>query len=178
MKVLVPLAQDCEEIESVTIIDILRRAEIDVVSAGLEKGPVRASRGVVLIPDTDLDTALQSEYDMVVLPGGAGTRHLLDDDRILSLLRKMESNGRHVAAICAAPTVLAKAGLLEGKRATAFPGTLEKMGVANAGVPVLADGAIVTSRSPGTAMDFALQLVEILAGENKRIAVEKALVRS
>ena len=178
MKVLVPLAQDCEEIESVTVIDILRRAGIEVVSAGLEKGPVKASRGVVLIPDTDLDAALQSEYDMVVLPGGAGTRHLLDDDRILSLIKQMASSGRHVAAICAAPTVLAKAGLLEGKRATAFPGTIEKMGLENTGVPVLQDGNIVTSRGPGTAMDFALQLVEILTGAEQRIAVEKALVRS
>lgn len=178
MRVLVPLAQDCEEIESVTVIDILRRAGIEVVSAGLEKGPVKASRGVVLVPDTDLDTALQSEYDMIALPGGAGTRHLLDDERILSLIKKMASNGRHVAAICAAPTVLAKAGLLEGKRATAYPGTIEKMGIANTGVPVLQDGIIVTSRGPGTAMDFALHLVEILAGKDKRMAVEEALARS
>jgi 4-methyl-5(b-hydroxyethyl)-thiazole monophosphate biosynthesis len=178
MKVLVPLAQDCEEIEAVTVIDILRRAGIDVVSAGLEKGPVKASRGVVLMPDTDLDAAMQSEYDMVVLPGGAGTRHLLEDDRIISLIKKTASLGRHVAAICAAPTVLAKAGLLAGKRATAYPGTIEKMGVENTGAPLLQDGVIVTSRGPGTAMDFALHLVEILAGLEKRIDVEKALVRT
>lgn len=177
MRVLVPLAQDCEEIEAVTVIDILRRAGIETVSAGLEQGPVKASRGVVLIPDTDLDAALKSEYDMVVLPGGAGTKYLVEDDRIASLVKKMVSEGRHVAAICAAPTVLAKAGLLDGRRATAYPGTIEKMGIENAGVPVLADGTIVTSRGPGTAMDFALHLVETLAGLDRRRDVEKALVR-
>lgn len=175
MKVLVPLAQDCEEIEAVTVIDILRRAEIETVSAGLQKGPVRASRGVMLVPDTDLDTALQSRYDMVVLPGGAGTKHLREDERILSLVREMASDGRHVAAICAAPTVLARAGIL-GK-ATAFPGTIEAMGYENAGVAVLRDGHIVTSRGPGTAMDFALEIVEILKGKEKRQAVEAALMR-
>lgn len=178
MKVLVPLAEDCEEIEAVTVIDILRRANVEVISAGLEPGPVKASRGVVLIPDTDLDSALRSEYDMLVLPGGSGTRHLREDARILSLAEKMASSGRHVAAICAAPTVLARAGILEGKKATAFPGTIEDMGIENSGLPVLKDGNIVTSRGPGTAMDFALELVEILCGGEKRQEVEAGLMRA
>ncbi len=177
MKVLVPLAQDCEEIEAVTVIDILRRAGIETVSAGLDRQPVKASRGVVLVPDTDLDTALKSKYDMVVLPGGAGTKHLREDGRILSLVRETASAGGYVAAICAAPTVLARAGLLENRKATAFPGSLEAMGFENAGTPVVREGNVVTSRGPGTAMDFALELVEILAGSDKRIEVEKALAR-
>ncbi|MHB1099757.1 MAG: DJ-1 family glyoxalase III [Burkholderiales bacterium] len=178
MKVLVPLAQDCEEIEAVTVIDILRRAGIDTVSAGLDKQPVKASRGVILVPDTDLDTALKSKYDMVVLPGGAGTKYLREDERILSLVRETASEGSYVAAICAAPTVLARAGLLENRKATAFPGTLEAMGFENAGTPVMRDGNVVTSRGPGTAMDFALDLVEILAGEKKRHEVEAGLMKS
>lgn len=173
-----PLAQDCEEIEAVTVIDLLRRAGIETVSAGLDAKPVKASRGVMLIPDTDLDSALRSEYDMLVLPGGAGTKHLASDERILTLVRSMAGSGSHVAAICAAPTVLAKAGILEGRRATAFPGTLEAMGFENAGVPILRDGNIVTSRGPGTAMDFALELIAILVGDEKKAEVEAGLVRS
>jgi 4-methyl-5(b-hydroxyethyl)-thiazole monophosphate biosynthesis len=124
--VLVPLAQGCEELEAVTIIDLLRRAGIGVVTAGLDAQPVRASRGTVLVPDVALDEALKQEYDMLVLPGGQpGADHLNADPRIRGLLKKMAETGRFTAAICAAPLVLASTGLLAGRRATAFPGVLE-----------------------------------------------------
>ena len=111
-KVLVPLADGCEELEAVTIIDLLRRAGIEVVSAGLKSGVVKASRGVQLVPDVTLDVALQDDYDMVVLPGGMpGAAHLKDDVRILDLLKKMAAAGKYTAAICAAPMVLAEAGV-------------------------------------------------------------------
>ena len=98
--VLVPLAQGCEELEAVTIIDLLRRAAIDVVTAGLDDQVVHASRGVVLIPDTDLDTALKQDFDMVVLPGGLpGADHLDNDPRIQSLLKDMAAKGKYTAAI-------------------------------------------------------------------------------
>jgi len=101
--VLVPLAQSCEELEAVTIIDLLRRADIEVTTAGLDAQPVTASRGVVLIPDTTLDNALKKEYDMVVLPGGLpGADYLDRDERIQNLLKKMASDGKFTAAICAA----------------------------------------------------------------------------
>ena len=178
--VLVPLAQGCEEIEAVTIIDILRRAGIGVVSAGLDAQPVRASRGTVLIPDTTLDTALQQSYDMVVLPGGQpGSNNLKADARILALLGDMAHHGKYVAAICAAPSVLASAGLLDGKRATSFPGALDAFPkvLQQKLEAVVEDGKLITSRGPGTAMDFALILVERLAGKAKRLEVESALVR-
>ncbi|MCW8927720.1 MAG: DJ-1/PfpI family protein, partial [Gammaproteobacteria bacterium] len=89
-RVLVPLAQGCEELEAVTIIDLLVRAGVEVVTAGLQEGPVTASRGVVLLPQTTLDEALKRDYDMVVLPGGMpGAEHLDNDPRIAGLLRKM-----------------------------------------------------------------------------------------
>lgn len=179
-KVLVPLAQGCEEIEAVTVIDILRRAKIEVVSAGLDRHPVRASRGVMLLPDTDLDSALQQEFDMIVLPGGQpGTNNLKADKRIIALLQKMSVQGKHVAAICAAPSVLATAGLLDHKQATSFPGSLDAFPqVQQKNLAVVTDGKLVTSRGPGTAVDFALTLVEHLSGKRVRDEVEAGLVRA
>ncbi len=180
--VLVPLAQSCEELEAVTIIDLLRRADIEVTTAGLDAQPVTASRGVVFIPDTTLDNALKKEYDMVVLPGGLpGADYLDRDERIQSLLKKMARDGKFTAAICAAPKVLASAGLLDGKRASAYPGTLEELHLDNVileSTPVVKDGNVITSRSPGTAMDFALVLIENLVGVEKREEVEAGLVRT
>ena len=178
-KVLVPLAQGCEEIEAVTVIDILRRAGITVVSAGLDDQPVRASRGVTLVPDTTLDAALQHGFDMIVLPGGQpGTNNLKADQRIIELLQKMSRQGKYVTAICAAPSVLAGAGLLDGKQATGFPGSLDPYPqVMQQRTAVAEDNKLITSRGPGTAMDFALTLVERLAGKAKRQEVEAGLQR-
>lgn len=179
--VLVPLAQGCEELEAVTIVDLLRRAGIQVVTAGLDNKPVTASRGVILIPDTDLDSALQKDYDMVVLPGGLpGADNLDRDKRIHELLKKMANSEKFTAAICAAPKVLANAGLLSGKNATSYPGFIDKMDLEDTEYledAVVTDGKVITSRGPGTAMDFTLQLIETLTGKEKRDEVERALVR-
>ncbi len=179
-RVLVPLAQGCEELEAVTIIDLLRRAGIEVTSAGLDAGSVTASRGVTLIPDTDLESALKSDYDMIVLPGGLpGADHLDDDERIRSVLKKMANNGKYTAAICAAPKVLANAGVLAGKTATSYPGVLDGLGLSDTTLSneaVVRDGKIITSRGPGTAIDFVLELIEVLSGKEKRNEVETALV--
>ncbi|WP_421620699.1 DJ-1 family glyoxalase III [Alkalilimnicola ehrlichii] len=178
--VLVPLATGCEELEAVTVIDLLRRAGIDVVTASLDGEPVRASRGVTLVADTLLDEALRRDFDMVVLPGGAeGARRLGEDDRVTELLRKLADSERFTAAICAGPKVLAGAGLLEGRQATAFPGALDDVpGVElRGGEPVVVDASVVTSRGPGTAMDFALRLIELLAGEAQAAEVEQQLQR-
>lgn len=178
-KVLVPLAEGCEEIEAVTIIDLLRRAGIDVVVAGLKAGIVTASRGVQLVPDVTLDVALQHDYDMVVLPGGMpGAANLKDDARMIALLKKMAAAGQYTAAICAAPMALAEAGLLDGKQATSYPGFLDAIpGVTLSAAAVVQDGKVLTSRGPGTAMDFALALIEVLSGAEKRQQVESALLR-
>ncbi len=180
-RVLVPLAQGCEELEAVTIIDLLRRAGIEVITAGLDDQPVKASRGVVLIPDTTLDEALKQEFDMVALPGGLpGADNLDQDQRIQKLLKQMAGNKKFTVAICAAPKVLATAGLLDGKHATSFPGTLEKLQLDNTTLEtnaVVQDGKVITSRGPGTAMDFSLALIENLAGSEKRKEVEAGLQR-
>jgi 4-methyl-5(b-hydroxyethyl)-thiazole monophosphate biosynthesis len=179
--VLVPLAQGCEELEAVTIIDLLVRAGVEVVTAGLEEGPVTASRGVVLLPQMTLEQALERDYDMVVLPGGMpGATNLENDMRLRELLRTMAANGKFTAAICAAPRVLASAGVLSGKRATSYPGHLDKMDLPDVEYreeAVVQDGKVITSRGPGTAMDFTLHLVEQLVGREKRNEVEAGLQR-
>ncbi len=180
VNVLVPLAEGCEEVEAVTIIDLLRRAGINVIVAGLEPGPVRASRGVVLQPDTTLDEALKQEYDMLVLPGGGpGSDRLEADKRIRELLIKMANSEKFTAAICAAPKVLLSAGILQGKQATCYPGVLQTSQLPGLDVEraVVQDGKVVTSRGPGTAIDFSLTLIENLVGRKKRDEVEAGLVR-
>ncbi|NJO17896.1 MAG: DJ-1/PfpI family protein [Thioploca sp.] len=179
--VLVPLAQGCEELEAVTIIDLLRRAKITVVTAGLDENPVKASRGVVLIPDTTLDKAIQQNFDMIVFPGGLpGADNLNNDPRIHQLLQAMHQQGKYTAAICAAPKILAHAGLLANKSATSYPGVLENMNIPQLqfiSAPVIKDGLVITSRGPGTAIDFALELIATLVGSEIRNQVETALVR-
>jgi 4-methyl-5(b-hydroxyethyl)-thiazole monophosphate biosynthesis len=178
-KVLVVFAEGSEELEAISIVNILRRAGIAVTLAGLEAGALRGSRGVVLMPDSTLDEALHEDFDMIVLPGGQpGTNHLKADARVLKLAQHMSKQDKYVAAICAAPSVLATAGLLDRKKATSYPGALAsfpKVKLQHAAV--VEDGRIITSRGPGTAMDFALTLVERLAGHAKRQEVEAGLQR-
>lgn len=180
-RVLVPLAQGCEELEAVTIIDLLRRAGIDVVTAALDDLTIVASRGVKLIADTSLDAVIDDEFDMIVLPGGLpGADHLDQDPRIHALLKRQHEAGHFTAAICAAPKVLANAGLLDGRSATSYPGFIDKMDLPRTQVleaPVVNDGNVITSRGPGTAMDFALALIEQLEGPAQRQAVEAPLQR-
>jgi 4-methyl-5(b-hydroxyethyl)-thiazole monophosphate biosynthesis len=181
-RVLIPLANGCEELEAVTVIDLLRRAGIEVVTAGLTDGPVTASRGVVLIPDCSLDQVLDDDFDMIVLPGGLpGADYLDADPRIHVLLQRMAEQERYTAAICAAPKVLLNAGLLDGRKATAYPGVIDGLMTENSQLlaeAVVTDGKVVTSRGPGTAMDFALTLIERLLGAAKREEVETPLMRA
>jgi 4-methyl-5(b-hydroxyethyl)-thiazole monophosphate biosynthesis len=179
--VLVPLAQGCEELEAVTIIDLLRRAEVKVTTASLDDKPIVASRGTKLIADTKLELVMDQSFDMIVLPGGLpGADYLNEDERIHEILRKATDNNRYVAAICAAPKVLVKAGLLDNKKATAYPGVLEALGNAAVNITdaaVQQDGKLITSRGPGTAIDFALEIITCLVSREKRNQVELALQR-
>lgn len=176
---LVLLAEGFEELEAVTVINILRRGGVSVVSAGLHSGPVRGARGMVIVPDSEITMQSADDYDLLVLPGGQpGTRNLHADPNVRALLEQARAAGQLIAAICAAPSILADYGFLQGKRATGYPGTLmQRPGVTLTDEAVVVDGNIVTSRGPGTAMDFALILLDLLAGPDTRQRVERSLVR-
>ncbi len=180
--VLVPLAEGCEELEAVTVIDLLRRADIKVVTASLGTVSVTASRGVHLVADTELEQVVYNAFDMVVLPGGLpGATNLDSDPRIHAIVKRLYQSDKAVAAICAAPLVLANAGVLDGKKATCYPGAVDRPAYPNITFtddPVVVDGRVITSRGPGTAMDFALTIIEYLTDRHTRTAVEKALLRS
>jgi 4-methyl-5(b-hydroxyethyl)-thiazole monophosphate biosynthesis len=169
MKVLMPLADGFEEIEALTVVDILRRAEIDVVMVGLKEGLVEGAHKIVVKPDSSLEKVDISGFDGVILPGGfPGFVNLYKDERVLNMVREMDKMGKYVAAICAAPSVLVKAGVLQGRRATVNPaGKAEVTACAKyCEDRVVVDKNLITSQSPGTAMEFALKLVEVLAGED------------
>jgi len=180
-RVLVPLAEGFEEIEAVTIIDLLRRAGIEVRTASLAGQRVTGSHEIAVEADIAIDDADVADYDMIVLPGGMpGAEHLKRDERVIALLRRFAGAGRYAAAICAAPGVLAHAGLLDGRRATSFPGFLNPgsaPGISLSDAPVVVDGRVVTSRGPGTAIDFSLALIELLSGKAAADAVGSRLQR-
>ena len=180
-RVLVPLAEGFEEIEAVTIVDLLRRADIEVHTASLADRRVTGSHGITVEADLVLDDAKAADYDMIVLPGGMpGAEHLKNDVRVIALLQEFAAQGRFTAAICAAPGVLAHAGLLEGREATSFPGFLRAdsaPGIRLSESPVVVDGKVVTSRGPGTAIEFSLALIGLLRGGEVAAAVGGRLQR-
>ena len=176
--VLVPLAEGFEEIEALAIVDVLRRAGIAVVVAGLQPGPVTSARNVRLLPDTTIDTVSADEFDMIILPGGQpGTDNLNGDPRIQRLLADFQAADKLIGAICAAPIILAAAGLLSGKRVTAYPTYSSKLnGALYEERSVVSDGNIMTSQGPGSAINFALAIVSRLLGEPAGDSVGKAML--
>ncbi len=169
-RVLILLAPGFEEIEAVTIIDILRRAGVEVTVAGTVEGPIEGSRRVKLLADLSIDRVAGGDYEMIILPGGQpGTNNLAADDRVARILKEAAAKEKYISAICAAPSILAAAGFLDGKKATSHPSVRERMGGADySEARVVVDGRWVTSRAPGTAMEFAFALVRLLAGGKRQ----------
>jgi 4-methyl-5(b-hydroxyethyl)-thiazole monophosphate biosynthesis len=178
MKALVPLAEGFEEIEFSTIADVLRRADIEVTVAGLKAGATAGAHGIKVTPDVTIDEADADDFDIIALPGGnPGYINLGQSDQVLRLLKDMHQKGKYVTAICAAPSVLAKAGVIQGKRATVYPGMEDSLtGAEPSAERVVVDGRIITSRGPGTALEFAIKLVEVLMGRGKAEEVAQRLL--
>jgi 4-methyl-5(b-hydroxyethyl)-thiazole monophosphate biosynthesis len=168
-RICIPLAEGFEEIEAVTLIDVLRRAGHTVTTCSLGGSEVTGAHGVVMRADSTVDRALAADWDMVVLPGGMpGATNLRDDARVGKLLERTARAGAYVGAICAAPIALGRFGLLQGKKATSYPGFGEQLaGATYEEDRVVCDETVLTSRGPGTAMEFALALVEKLSGVQK-----------
>lgn len=170
-KVFVFLADGFEEIEGLTVVDLLRRAEIDtvMVSVGDSKRIIGSHR-IEVKADIMFHEVLEPEGSMFVLPGGMpGTLHLKEHEGLCKLLKKAYANGKYIAAICAAPTVLEACGLLEGKKATSYPAMEKELVSADYQTDkVVADGKIITSRGMGTAIDFAAKMVEIFKGTDTK----------
>jgi len=177
-RVVVFLADGFEEVEAMAIVDVLRRAEIDTVTAGLHDGPITSARKVKVIPDTVIDTVKADDFDMVVLPGGQpGADNLNADKRVKELLRNFGQKGKLTGAICAAPIVLAGAGLLQGKHATSYPSYKDRLGtVVYEDKTVVEDGNILTSRGPGTALSFGLAIVARLVNKEKAQKIREAML--
>jgi len=177
-QVAVLLADGFEEVEAMAIIDVLRRADITVVIAGLHAGYIESARNVKVIPDTTIDAIRSDNFDMIVLPGGQpGADNLNADERVKHLIREFYDKGKLTGAICAAPYVLANAGVLEGRQATAYPTFKDRLGKAlYRDENVVVDGKVLTSKGPGTALHFGVAIVERLAGRERAEAIKEAML--
>lgn len=178
-KIYVLLADGFEEIEGLTVIDILRRAAADVTSVSVSAGKyVTGSHGIEVAADRLFDETDIEDGDMLVLPGGMpGTRHLANHEGVKRSLLSYSAKGKYIAAICAAPSVLGKYGLLKGKTATSYPGFEDELDCARYVTDEVAvDGRIITSRGMGTAIPFALRLVSVLFGQEKAEEIRGSII--
>lgn len=163
-RVLCLVTDGFEETELVTPVNLLRRGGVEVVMVTWDGGTATGRGGIRLLPDAEFSAVKPEDFDVLMIPGGPGVMDLLKDGRAVSLAREFHQSGRTVAAICAAPLILKEAKILEGRAFTAhFSVHGELPGVTDS--RVVADGPVVTSRGPGTAVDFGLALVKLLAGE-------------
>jgi len=181
-RVLVPFSRGVEEIEFIAVVDILRRAGVDVVTASLEGYEVTGRSNITIHPDAALTDVKDEAWDMVVLPGGLPNAHLLRDDaNVEAVVRRLRDERKSIAAICAAPTALAAYGITEGRRVTSYPACreeMEKMSPSAVYVDenVVEDDFLTTSRGAGTAVEFALRLVARLCGEEKADEIRASIV--
>ena len=174
---LVPIADGTEEMEAVTVIDVLRRGGVQVTVASVGALQVTASRAVKITADKLISDCTKETYDLIALPGGLpGAEHLRDCMPLIEMMRKQKAEGRFYAAICASPAVvLAVHGLIDDKKATGYPSTQDKLPNRAEG-RVVVDGNCITSQGPGTAQEFALELVGLLCGRDKAGEVASAMI--
>ena len=178
-KVYVFLADGFEEIEGLTVVDVLRRAGADTETVSvMGRKEIRGSHEIQILADSLFEDVDFSDARLLVLPGGMpGTLHLGEHQGLTKLLTETAAQGKRVAAICAAPSVLGGLGLLKGKRAVCYPGFEDKLTGAQVEMEeVVTDGCITTSRGLGTAIPFALELISLLFGPEKAEEIKKSVI--
>lgn len=181
-RVLVPCSAGVEEIECVAVVDILRRADIEVCLASLDGEAVQGRSGITILPDAALADVMFDEWDMVVLPGGLPNARLLRDDaNVKAVVERLRQQRKTVAAICAAPTALAAYGVTAGKQLTSYPSfrqEIEQLEPSSLYMDesVVEDDFLITSRGPGTAIAFALRLVGRLCGDDRAAEVRQSII--
>lgn len=176
MNILVPLAEGFEEIEAVVTIDVLRRAGLDVITAGLPGTMVRGAHGVAVTADKKLSDINPDDFDALVLVGGnPGYKNLGNSQTVLDSIKRFDSSNKLIAAICASPTVLARAGILDNRKATVYPGMEREIPIPR-GERLVVDSNVITSQGPGTAIEFALKVVETLLGGDAVERLKRELV--
>lgn len=178
-KALIPLAKGFEDVEAVTVIDVLRRGGVEVVTASLsDTTDVLSAHGILMKADASLATVADGDFDAIVLPGGGeGTENLKNSDALVRLLRRQNDAGRWLCAICAAPTVLVEAGVLaEGLHVTCYPTCQMELDRPWSPVPVVVDGNVITGQAPGSALLFALVVLQTLTDEATARRIARGLV--
>lgn len=160
------LAEGFEEIEAVTPIDMLRRAGVQVMTAGVTGSTVKGSHGIPFVCDTTVDEIGTDDIEMIILPGGlGGTRNQEASEKVQSLIDYCAANDRYIGAICAAPSILGHKGLLKGRKAVCYPGFEEALeGAEIPDIPAVTDGKYITARGAGAALEFSYELITALKG--------------
>ncbi|MCD6226732.1 MAG: DJ-1/PfpI family protein [Candidatus Aenigmarchaeota archaeon] len=176
MKVMIPLAEGFEEIEALTVVDVLRRAGMHVDTIGVVGSVIEGSHGIRVMTDKRINQINPNDYDIIVLPGGSpGYQNLARSGIITEILKNFNRQNKMIAAICGAPLILAQIGILENRKATVYPGFERKLPYPR-DRPVVVDNNIVTSQAPGTAMEFALKIVELKLGASAAKKLKEELV--
>ncbi|MDH4127963.1 MAG: DJ-1/PfpI family protein [Spirochaetota bacterium] len=176
--VLIPLAPGFEEIEALTVVDILRRADVNVITAGTVDGLIEGRSKIKVLADVSIEKVNPDIIDMIVLPGGQpGTNNLKNNQTVLNIVKTIYNKNCYTAAICAAPTVLSAIGILNNKKITSHQSVKKDLTMTQYSEDrVVVDGNIITSRSPGTAMEFAMKLLEILCGKETMEKVNQSVL--
>jgi len=176
MNVLVPLVEGFEDVEAISVIDLLRRAGINVVTAGSPSSMIKSAHNVTIMTDKRFDEINPDEFDAIILIGGdPGYKNLGRSSSIMKTVKDFNEKNKVIGAICAAPLLLAQMGLLEGKKATIYPGMERNLPRPRAD-RVVVDGNIVTSQGPGTAMEFAIKIIEVLGDKIKAEKVKREVL--
>lgn len=173
------LADGFEEVEALIVVDLLRRASINVEMVSTKSDlRVTGAHGIAIYADSLFREGAYADCDMMFLPGGMpGTSNLIENEELAHEIRRFEKGGKYLAAICAAPSVYGNLGLLKGKKATCYPGFEDRLiGAQIVADKVVRDGIFLTSRGAGTAMDMALEIIKIFEGQGKADEIAKSII--